>query len=54
MGSIYTHPDDTSSIATSFKDITLICGIAEVILSLLLSLSVSLVASEAWSLGFLL
>lgn len=45
-------PDDTASILTSFKDITLICGMVEVILSLLLSQS--LVASEGWSLGFLL
>lgn len=28
-------PDDTASILTSFKDITLICGIVGVILSLL-------------------
>lgn len=30
-------PDDTASILTSFKDITLICGVVGVILSLLLS-----------------
>lgn len=46
------QPDDTSSILTSFKDITLICGRAEVIVHL--PLPQSLVARKGWSLGFLL
>lgn len=45
-------PDDCASILTSSKDITLICGMAEVILSPLLS--PALVAAGGWSSGFLL
>lgn len=41
------QPDDTLSIPISFKDITLICSVADVILSF----SQSLVAIEACSSG---